>query len=49
MTSAFSKVYGFCKPYAITGSLPCIRELQEAGYDGVSAVARGNSRSSRGG
>ncbi|PNW87021.1 hypothetical protein CHLRE_02g105500v5 [Chlamydomonas reinhardtii] len=33
MTSAFSKVYGYCKPYAITGSLPCIRELQEAGYD----------------
>ncbi|GLC37544.1 hypothetical protein PLESTB_001759000 [Pleodorina starrii] len=33
MTAAFSKVYGFCKPYAITGSLPCIRELQEAGYD----------------
>lgn len=33
MVAAFSRVYGFCKPYAITGSLPCIRELQEAGYD----------------
>ncbi len=28
MTDAFAKVYGVCKPYAITGSLPCIRELQ---------------------
>ena len=28
MVAAFAKVYGFCKPYAITGSLPCIRELQ---------------------
>ncbi|EFJ48310.1 hypothetical protein VOLCADRAFT_81178 [Volvox carteri f. nagariensis] len=33
MTAAFTRVYGFCTPYAITGSLPCIRELQEAGYD----------------
>ncbi|KXZ44557.1 hypothetical protein GPECTOR_65g175 [Gonium pectorale] len=33
MTAAFTRVYGSCKPYAITGSLPCIRELQEAGYD----------------
>jgi hypothetical protein len=22
------QVYGVCKPYAITGSLPCIKELQ---------------------
>lgn len=33
MTAAFSEVYGFCKPYAITGSLPCIKELQDEGYD----------------
>lgn len=32
------QVYGYCKPYAITGSLPCIRELQEAGYDGEQGV-----------
>lgn len=24
---------GDCKPYSITGSLPCIRDLQEAGFD----------------
>ncbi len=28
MASAPPQVYGFCKPYAITGSLPCIKELQ---------------------
>jgi hypothetical protein len=39
MTDAFSKVYGHCKPYAITGSLPCIRELQDAGYDGAPVLA----------
>ncbi|KAG2484765.1 hypothetical protein HYH03_016419 [Edaphochlamys debaryana] len=33
MDTAFTKVYGYCKPYAITGSLPCIRELQDEGYD----------------
>ena len=33
MVEAFRSVYGSCKPFAITGSLPCIRELQEAGYD----------------
>ncbi len=27
------QVYGECKPYAITGSLPCIKELQDEGYD----------------
>ncbi len=33
MIAAFEEVYGAAKPYSITGSLPCIRELQEAGYD----------------
>jgi acetylornithine deacetylase len=33
MEKAFQDVYGQCKPYAITGSLPCIRELQDEGYD----------------
>jgi acetylornithine deacetylase len=33
MTAAFQQVYGSCKPYSITGSLPCIRELQEDGFD----------------
>jgi acetylornithine deacetylase len=33
MVGAFTDVTGSCKPLAITGSLPCIRELQEAGYD----------------
>lgn len=33
MVKAFIDVYGHCKPYAITGSLPCIRELQDEGYD----------------
>lgn len=33
MAAAFEEVYGSCKPYAITGSLPCIRDLQDAGFD----------------
>jgi acetylornithine deacetylase len=33
MIAAFQEVYGAAKPYSITGSLPCIRELQEAGFD----------------
>ncbi len=33
MIQAFTDVYGSCQPFAITGSLPCIRELQDEGYD----------------
>eukprot|EP00197_Chlamydomonas_leiostraca_P004747 CAMPEP_0202867528 /NCGR_PEP_ID=MMETSP1391-20130828/9483_1 /ASSEMBLY_ACC=CAM_ASM_000867 /TAXON_ID=1034604 /ORGANISM="Chlamydomonas leiostraca, Strain SAG 11-49" /LENGTH=429 /DNA_ID=CAMNT_0049547581 /DNA_START=14 /DNA_END=1303 /DNA_ORIENTATION=- len=33
MLKAFEDVYGSVKPYAITGSLPCIKELQDEGYD----------------
>lgn len=33
MINAFNDVFGTCKPFAITGSLPCIRELQDEGYD----------------
>ncbi|GAX82993.1 hypothetical protein CEUSTIGMA_g10420.t1 [Chlamydomonas eustigma] len=33
MFEAFKEVYGDCKPFSITGSLPCIRELQDEGYD----------------
>jgi acetylornithine deacetylase len=33
LCEAFSAVTGDCKPYSITGSLPCIRDLQEAGFD----------------
>ncbi len=39
-THTHTQVYGYCKPYAITGSLPCIRELQEAGYDGEQQQAQ---------
>lgn len=33
LCEAFTSVTGDCKPYSITGSLPCIRDLQEAGFD----------------
>lgn len=33
LVEAFTEVLGDCKPYSITGSLPCIRDLQEAGFD----------------
>ncbi|MEW5309948.1 MAG: hypothetical protein WDW38_001788 [Sanguina aurantia] len=33
MVRAFTDTYGECKPFAITGSLPCIKEMQVAGYD----------------
>jgi acetylornithine deacetylase len=33
LVEAFTEVAGDCKPYSITGSLPCIRDLQEAGFD----------------
>lgn len=33
LCEAFTAVTGDCKPYSITGSLPCIRDLQEAGFD----------------
>eukprot|EP00882_Tetradesmus_deserticola_P002404 GHRQ01002563.1.p1 GENE.GHRQ01002563.1~~GHRQ01002563.1.p1 ORF type:complete len:440 (+),score=207.27 GHRQ01002563.1:231-1550(+) len=33
LVEAFTDVLGDCKPYSITGSLPCIRDLQEAGFD----------------
>lgn len=33
MHQAFEEVTGSCQPYSITGSLPCIRDLQEAGFD----------------
>ncbi len=39
MVKAFEDVYGSCKPFAITGSLPCIAELQDEGYD-VQVCAR---------
>jgi hypothetical protein len=32
LVKAFNAVTGDCKPYSITGSLPCIRELQDAGF-----------------
>lgn len=34
MHAAFERVTGTCEPMAITGSLPCIRELQDAGKCG---------------
>jgi len=33
LCDAFTAVTGDCKPFSITGSLPCIRDLQEAGFD----------------
>jgi hypothetical protein len=34
LVAAFSEVLGKpCEPFSITGSLPCIRELQEEGFD----------------
>lgn len=33
LVRAFQTVKGECKPFSITGSLPCVRELQEEGYD----------------
>ena len=33
MRDAFTTVTGGCEPMAITGTLPCIRDLQDAGFD----------------
>jgi len=33
IVKATKDVLGVCKPYSITGSLPLVRNLQEAGYD----------------
>ncbi|CAI7805916.1 unnamed protein product [Closterium sp. NIES-54] len=33
LVTATKEVMGECKPYSITGSLPLIRDLQEAGFD----------------
>jgi len=33
LKDAFIAVTGKCEPMAITGSLPCIRDLQDAGFD----------------
>ena len=33
MRDAFTEVTGSCKPMAITGTLPCIADLQDAGFD----------------
>lgn len=33
LCDAFTAVVGDCKPFSITGSLPCIRDLQDAGFD----------------
>lgn len=33
MRDAFQEVTGSCKPMAITGTLPCIADLQDAGFD----------------
>ena len=33
LVAAFEAVTGSCAPYSITGSLPCIRDLQDAGFD----------------
>jgi acetylornithine deacetylase len=33
MRDAFVAVTGECEPMAITGTLPCIRDLQDAGFD----------------
>ncbi|XP_024377882.1 acetylornithine deacetylase [Physcomitrium patens] len=33
LCKATEEIVGYVKPYSITGSLPCIRELQDEGYD----------------
>eukprot|EP00240_Pyramimonas_obovata_P001562 CAMPEP_0118927854 /NCGR_PEP_ID=MMETSP1169-20130426/5242_1 /TAXON_ID=36882 /ORGANISM="Pyramimonas obovata, Strain CCMP722" /LENGTH=437 /DNA_ID=CAMNT_0006869711 /DNA_START=69 /DNA_END=1378 /DNA_ORIENTATION=+ len=33
LCGAFTDVLGSCQPMAITGSLPCIKDLQDEGYD----------------
>mmetsp|Transcript_7438 Transcript_7438/g.20998 ORF Transcript_7438/g.20998 Transcript_7438/m.20998 type:complete len:452 (+) Transcript_7438:236-1591(+) len=33
MEAAWAEVYGSCSPFSITGSLPCVRELKDAGFD----------------
>lgn len=33
LVESFEEVTGRCTPYSITGSLPCIRELQDDGFD----------------
>eukprot|EP00271_Cylindrocystis_brebissonii_P006292 TRINITY_DN189_c0_g1_i1.p1 TRINITY_DN189_c0_g1~~TRINITY_DN189_c0_g1_i1.p1 ORF type:complete len:435 (-),score=75.46 TRINITY_DN189_c0_g1_i1:458-1762(-) len=33
LCKATEAVIGYVKPYSITGSLPCIKELQDAGFD----------------
>ncbi len=33
LVDAFQSVTGHCEPFSLTGSLPLVRELQEAGFD----------------
>ena len=33
LTEATKEVMGECKPYSITGSLPLVEDLQQAGFD----------------
>jgi acetylornithine deacetylase len=33
LTEAIAKVRGAANPFSLTGSLPCIRDLQDAGFD----------------
>jgi hypothetical protein len=33
LVAAFTEVTGSCTPYSITGSLPCIADLQDDGFD----------------
>ena len=33
LTEATKEVMGECKPYSITGSLPLVGDLQQAGFD----------------
>mmetsp|Transcript_8132 Transcript_8132/g.23335 ORF Transcript_8132/g.23335 Transcript_8132/m.23335 type:complete len:446 (-) Transcript_8132:440-1777(-) len=33
MMEAWDEVYGGSKPFSVTGSLPCVRELQDEGFD----------------
>ena len=33
LQAATTKILGTCKPYSVTGSLPLVGDLQDAGYD----------------
>eukprot|EP00191_Tetraselmis_sp_GSL018_P003339 CAMPEP_0177609198 /NCGR_PEP_ID=MMETSP0419_2-20121207/18933_1 /TAXON_ID=582737 /ORGANISM="Tetraselmis sp., Strain GSL018" /LENGTH=437 /DNA_ID=CAMNT_0019104051 /DNA_START=132 /DNA_END=1446 /DNA_ORIENTATION=- len=33
MRAAWDEVYGGCQPFSVTGSLPCVRDLKDAGFD----------------